>query len=282
MSFSTGPQHNPATQTDVGGVAASGHVASTVGELVDRLGPAPMVLLAVWSHPDDESLLAGGLLAEVARRGGRVVNVNATSGEHGTDDPSSNPPAVLAECRERELGAALDELGVEAPVGLGFEDGSCHLVPDRLGAAAIGTIIDEVEPDAIVSFGPDGVTGHPDHRAIARWTQRAVADRGDVIPLVSAAAAAVWPAFCIERLHSIDAFWPGFPDRSRVDQAVMLDDRLIERKLAALARHASQMARVEEALGPGGFRAVAATEAYRAANPAARRRLSSAVTPLAA
>jgi len=271
-----------ATIQNADGVTASGHMASTVGELVDRLGPSPMVLLAVWSHPDDESLLAGGLLAEVARRGGRVVNVNATSGEHGTDDPVANPPAILAERRERELSAALDELSAESAIRLGFGDGSCDLVPDRLGAEVVGTIIDRVDPDVIVTFGPDGVTGHPDHRSIARWTRRAVADRGDVVPLVTTAAAAAWPAFCIERLESIDAFWPGFPDRAGSDQTVMLDDRLIERKLAALARHASQMAPVEEALGPDGFRAVAATEAYRAANPVARRRLTSAFTPLAA
>ena len=269
-------------QNNAGGVTASGQMASTVGELVDRIGPAPIVLLAVWSHPDDESLLAGGLLAEVARRGGRVVNVNATSGEHGTDDPVANPPAILAERRERELSAALAELSAESAIRLGFGDGSCDLVPDRLGADVVGTIIDRVDPDVIVTFGPDGVTGHPDHRAIARWTRRAVTDRGDLVPLVTTAAAAAWPAFCIERLHSIDAFWPGFPDRTGIDQAVLLDDRLIERKLAALARHDSQMAPLEEALGPDGFRAVAATEAYRAANPAARHRLTSASTPLAA
>lgn len=256
----------------------------TVGELVERLGPAPIVLLAVWSHPDDESFLAGGLLAEVARRGGRVVNVTATSGEGGTDDPVAHPPAALAERRERELGQALDELGAEPAIGLGFGDGSCDLVPERLGAGLVGAIVDQVDPDVIVSFGPDGVTGHPDHRAVGRWTRGAVADRDDRTPLLTTAAAAAWPAHCVERLHSIDAFWPGYPDRDAggFDRIAELDEWLVERKLAALARHASQMAPVEQALGADGFRTVASFEAYRAANPMAHHRLSATFTPLAA
>jgi LmbE family N-acetylglucosaminyl deacetylase len=266
--------------------ATAGHrpgpVTGTVGDLVDRLGPAPVTVLAVWAHPDDESFLAGGFLAEVARRGGRVVNVAATSGEHGTDDPVGNPPAVLAERRERELRAALSELGAEPPVSLGFGDGSCELVPGSLGADIVGDVIDRVDPDVVLSFGPDGVTGHPDHQAVGRWTRRAVAERGDHLPLITTAAAAVWPSWCIEQLDSIGAFWPGFPQRVRFDRSVELDDRLLDRKLAALARHASQMAPVEHALGPDGFRTVASLEAYRAANPAARRHLTSAALSLAA
>jgi len=278
MSF-TAINHDSAGET-------AGHIPApatgTVGDLVDRLGPAPITVLAVWAHPDDESFLAGGFLAEITRRGGRVVNVAATSGEHGTDDPVSQPPAVLAERRERELRAALAELGAEPPVSLGFGDGSCDLVPERLGAAVVGDLVDQVDPDVVLSFGPDGVTGHPDHQAIGRWARRAVAERGDRVPLITAAAAAVWPTWCIERLDSIDAFWPGFPQRVEFDRSVQLDDRLLDRKLAALARHASQMAPVEQALGPDGFRAVASLEAYLAANPAARRHLTSAPVALAA
>ncbi len=245
--------------------------AGTVANLVGRLGSAPTVL-AVWSHPDDESFLAGGLLAQFARMGARVVNVSATSGEHGTEDPVSNPPAALAAIRERELDAALAELGVDPSLLLGFGDGVCERVPDRMGARFVGSIIDRVRPDLIVSFGPDGVTGHPDHQAVARWTRAAVLERDDRIPLITSAAGSVWPAFCIERLHSIGAFRPGYPLATPADDAsvVMLTDDLVDRKLNALDRHASQMVRVREALGDDGFRLVASIEGYRPANVPAR------------
>jgi LmbE family N-acetylglucosaminyl deacetylase len=256
----------------------------SVGRLVDRIGPAPMVLLAVWSHPDDESFLAGGLLSEVARRGGRVVTVAATWGEHGTSDPALHPPAELALLRGRELDEALGVLGAEPAIGLGFGDGTCDRVPERLGAAAVGSIIDRVRPDAVVTFGPDGVTGHPDHCAVGRWTRSAIADRGDRIALVTSAAQSAWPAQYIDRLHTIGAFWPGHPV-SRADAAdvvVRLGDEITDRKLAALGCHASQMGPVEGALGRDGYRLLASTEAYRAANAVARRRLTEGLTPIAA
>lgn len=258
--------------------------ATTLTELVDRLAPTPMTMLAVWSHPDDEAFCAGGLLAEVSRRGGRVVNVSATAGEHGTDDPIAHPPSTLAARRKRELGSALGELGAEPPVHLGLGDGRCDEVPDRLGARLIGTIIDRIAPDVIVSFGPDGVTGHPDHRAVAGWTRQAVADRHDRVPLLATAAAAVWPQTSIDRLGAIGAFWPGYPEREadRPDQVSVLDPWQLDRKLAALGRHSSQMGPVEQALGPDEFRALASVEAYRASNAAAATRLTSAITVSAA
>ncbi len=256
--------------------------AGTLGDVVERFAPHPVTLLAVWSHPDDESLLAGGLLAEVARRGGRIVNVTATSGEHGTDDPEQFPPDRLADRRQHELSAALDELGVGRKIALGFGDGSCDAVPEQLGSGIVGAIIDRIDPDVIVGFGPDGVTGHPDHRAVGRWTRSAVADRGDRLPLVTTAAAAGWPSYCIDRLHGIDAFWPGFPERASADVVGRLDAHLVERKLAALECHASQMGPVRHALGPDGFRTVVSTESYCAANSAARHRLNPMLAPLAA
>jgi LmbE family N-acetylglucosaminyl deacetylase len=263
------------------------HAAATgtIANLVGRLGAAPVVL-AVWSHPDDESFLAGGLLAQLAGMGARVVNVSATSGEHGTDDPANNPPAVLGALRERELDAALAELGVGPSLLLGFEDGACEGAPDLMGTRLVGRIIDRVRPDLILSFGPDGVTGHPDHQAVARWTRAAVDERGDRLPLILSAAADVWPEFCIDHLHSIRAFWPGYPSTApTVDVSVVsLTDESIDRKLAALDRHHSQMVRVREALGTDGFRLLASIEGYRPANFAARELMTGTPerTPIAA
>jgi LmbE family N-acetylglucosaminyl deacetylase len=245
----------------------------TVADLADQLPGGPGVLLAVWAHPDDESFLAAGLMAEVARRGGRVVNVTATLGEQGlTDDHSSES---LASRRGRELDAALAALGVAERAHLGYGDGACARVPDELAARHLGVVIDEIAPDAVIGFVSDGVTGHPDHRAVARWTARALAARGNRIPLLTTAVGATWPDACVQALDGIDAFLPGFPVRRGHpdDVTVRLDDALLRRKLAALSCHASQMGPVRAALGPHGLRRLASVEAYRPANAAARRLL---------
>lgn len=256
----------------------------TVSDLLDRFGPVPLTLLGVWAHPDDESFLAGGLLAEVARRGGTVVVLTATAGEHGTADPVAEPPAVLARRRLDELDTALEAIGGGRAVHLGYGDGDCHRVDERLAAHLVGRVIDDVGPDLIVGFGPDGVTGHPDHIAVGRWTRRAVADRGDTVPLLSTAAADSWHPDGVDRLHSIDAFWPGFPVVASTPQrcTVRLDVEQLARKLAALMSHASQMTPVAAALGPDHLMGITSVESYVAANATAAHHLSQELVPLGA
>ena len=127
-------------------------------------------LMGVWAHPDDEAYLSAGLMAEFRRRGDRVVVVTATLGERGTNDPVAWPPERMAALRRRELRASLAALGVDEHHLLGFADGECHL---QDGTDAVARLVDDIEPDLIVTFGPDGMTGHTDHRAVSRWTTEA-------------------------------------------------------------------------------------------------------------
>jgi LmbE family N-acetylglucosaminyl deacetylase len=245
---------------------------ATPEQIIERLS-RESVVLAIWAHPDDESFLAGGLISAMTDRGARVINVTATSGEHGTPDPEVDPPAILGPRRQRELEAALEVLGVDSQIHLGFGDGACGRVPLRTVAYFLGKIIDRIDPDVVVTFCRVGVTGHPDHRAIGRWVRRAVAQRADRIPLITTAVGAAWPDACVERLHTINVFWPGYPDRTTsdtLDVAVALGDPLVDRKLAALACHGSQMGPVVDALGPTLYRLLASVEAYRPANQTAR------------
>ena len=254
----------------------------SVNDLVDRFGAEPITLLAVWAHPDDESFLAGGLLSEVARRGGRVVTVTATAGEHGIGDSAASSPAAVAARRIVELDAALEVLGGESAIHLGYADGGCGQVTNHLAVHLVGRIIDHVQPDVTLTFGPDGVTGHPDHQAVGHWVRQAVAERGNRVPLITTATASAWHDEGISRLHSIGAFWPGFPELGEHGVAVQLDPELVDRKLTAIACHASQMGPVHEALGPDHLRQIAAVECYVAANRAASRHLSPELELIAA
>jgi LmbE family N-acetylglucosaminyl deacetylase len=103
--------------------------------------------------------------------GHRVVVATATYGEQGTADPVSLPPERLALIRENELVTSLAVVGVWEHRWLGYRDGECADADG--GVASVTQLIADIEPDTILTFGPDGMTGHPDHRAISAWTTAA-------------------------------------------------------------------------------------------------------------
>jgi LmbE family N-acetylglucosaminyl deacetylase len=138
---------------------------------IRQLHPAalPITLLGVWAHPDDEAYLSAALMNRVVSTGGRVVLATATRGElGGTDDPQ-----LLAAVRERELRQAMSIIGVGDVRLLGYADGKCADADFDRAIRAMVALIEEVRPDIIVTFGPDGITHHPDHIAVSGWTTAA-------------------------------------------------------------------------------------------------------------
>jgi LmbE family N-acetylglucosaminyl deacetylase len=137
------------------------------------LGAAtPRSLLAVFAHPDDETFGPGPTLARCADAGIDVHLVCATGGEAATHRAGHEDPAALRRHREGELREAALVLGSRSLELLGFADRALA-ADDPRGAARVATAIRRTRPDAIVTFGPDGVSGHPDHRAVHHWTRRA-------------------------------------------------------------------------------------------------------------
>lgn len=132
-------------------------------------------ILFVAAHPDDEIFTAAGILGAAVRNGQRVACVSATRGEQGVQDESRWPAAQLADIRTKELEASLAVLDVKEYWWLPFMDGKCVEVDEVEAVGALREIIHEFKPDTILTFGPDGLTGHSDHQAVSRWTQQAVA-----------------------------------------------------------------------------------------------------------
>ena len=132
--------------------------------------PEIRTLLGVWAHPDDEAYLSSALMSSVRGAGGRVVVATATRGELGTSDPEAWPPDRLAQVREQELLESLAVIDVTEHEWLGHSDGSLPQVPHASGVGQVASLLDRYRPDTVVTFGPDGFTGHPDHRAVSRWT----------------------------------------------------------------------------------------------------------------
>ncbi len=140
-------------------------------------------ILGVWAHPDDESFVAGGLLAAAAQNGQTVACVTATKGEAGVRDIVKYPPATLGETRAAELQTALGILGVPRHSWLGYADGHCNEATEADAVAQLLALIGQYRPDSIVTFGPDGLTGHDDHRMVSRWAGLA-ADAAAVRPRI--------------------------------------------------------------------------------------------------
>lgn len=145
-------------------------------------------LLAVFAHPDDETFRPGGTLALLARRGVCVHVLTATRGQAGS---RSDPPLCTLEelpvVRERELYCACAALGLEPPQLLEYEDGKLAEADPEKITAQILAAVSEIRPQVLITFGPDGLSGHPDHVAIGQCAAEAYA-RSDGIAALYALA----------------------------------------------------------------------------------------------
>jgi LmbE family N-acetylglucosaminyl deacetylase len=225
-------------------------------------------LLGIWAHPDDEAYLSAGLMALVTSSGGHVAVRTATAGEHGSADPRRRGTRALAALRRRELRGSLAAVGVRDHLVAGLPDGGCADLPDEDGIELAGGWIDAARPDVVVTFGPDGFTGHPDHQAVSRWTTAAWEARGRTGRLLYAT---VTPAFHARwaDVNERVGLWDGpAPCTAETDLALQVDCRpVLERKMAALRAHRSQTRPLLDAVGEATFREWWSIESFVAAEP---------------
>jgi LmbE family N-acetylglucosaminyl deacetylase len=156
----------------------------------------PLRLMCIFAHPDDESLGTGGTLAKYAAEGIETYVICATLGERGWQgEPKDYPgPMALGKLREAELRGACQALGVSRVQLLGYIDGDLDQADVRQATARIVRHLREIRPQVVITFGPDGAYGHPDHIAICQLTTGAI---------VAAAAPDVdaLPPHCVSKLY---------------------------------------------------------------------------------
>ena len=133
-------------------------------------------LLAVTAHPDDESFLFGGALATWAARGERAGLLCLTDGQAGrTGDLVES--AGLGAVRREEMGRAASVLGIPVLMQPGLMDGGLDEYGDERGAALVAGLASEFGADVLLTFGPEGASGHADHKCCWRWTMAAAGER---------------------------------------------------------------------------------------------------------
>jgi LmbE family N-acetylglucosaminyl deacetylase len=230
----------------------------------------PLTLMAVHAHPDDESSSTGGILARYSDDGVQTVVVTCTNGELG-DAPGGIKPgeaghdeAEVARIRRDELERACETLGVAHLEMLGYHDSGmvdwehkdrpdafCNVAVDD-AAERLADLFERYRPDVVVTYDELGGYDHPDHVHASRVTMAAVARTG--IPRKAYFTAfrrstfAKFRAVLEEQGIDLSQFPQPDPEQVRMMDAVearittVVDvSRVVERKSAALATHASQL-----------------------------------------
>ncbi|TIC88890.1 PIG-L family deacetylase [Nocardioides sp. GY 10113] len=227
----------------------------------------PRSLLGLWAHPDDESYLSAGLMQRTLQAGGRVTVVALTDGEAGFGDDDPRTLAERRALRRAELGTAMAAIGVTDIRFLGHPDGSLSEVPAAGVVDRLVEIAREVRPDVVVTFGPDGITGHDDHVTAGRLAADAWRAWGHG-ELWQAAKTDAW----LDEwrvLHDELGIWmteepTGVPE-DEIAAVLDLTPAELNRKRAALGGHASQSDVVAAAMGEPVYRRWIAQEAFRRA-----------------
>jgi LmbE family N-acetylglucosaminyl deacetylase len=207
-------------------------------------------LVAVVAHPDDEALIAGGTLALAADAGTPTGVVSLTRGELGPVAPGSlRDGETLPVARARELDASARELGIAWARCLRHPDGELASVDGVAASRELAEILRPHAPAVLLTFGEDGIYGHPDHvatRAIVAAAARLLAPRPALLE-------AVWPPELVPDLVAAAAarglpvdLW-GLPPRAfgaplRMPVAAIDVRPVMTRKLRAVRAHRTQLA----------------------------------------
>ena len=190
-------------------------------------------LLAIFAHPDDETFRPGGTLALLARHGVKVHLLTFTHGEAGS---CGEPPLCTSDelpiVRERELRCACAALGIEPPHLLDYPDS--HLTeadPERV-IAEILAVVRQIRPKVLLSFGPDGLSGHPDHILVGQLAAEAFHRIEEIAALYTVAVPqSLSQSLNMRQVHPV-------PDETI---ALSVDVSSVwETKLAAMRCHATQ------------------------------------------
>ena len=209
--------------------------------------------VAIFAHPDDESLACGGTLARLSDIGVRVVVICATRGERGSvADPALVPDGDLGAVRTKELQDAAAVLGVSEVVLFDEPDGDLRWVHYPQFDRQLARTVESFAPDFVITFAEDGLYWHLDHVGLHERTYDVVASLGAAAPslyyvtmpkgamrqIVEAAVQKGWAP-------QDSTFWGITPDAFGVaakPPSLTVDVRdWVPRKLAALRCHRTQL-----------------------------------------
>jgi len=186
-------------------------------------------MLACFAHPDDEAFTASGVLAASTARGVQVRLMCATCGEEGDiRQPGVATRETLGQVRHAELRRSCQVLGLQEPIMLGYRDSGWGDSPAQYHPAAfvqapsvqvVQRLVEEIrrfKPHIVLTFEPDGVSGHKDHKAISHHTTAAVHVAGDPTAFPEQVQAGLFPH------HPLRLFYVARLQGHRLHRATLL------------------------------------------------------------
>lgn len=188
----------------------------------------PRTLLAVFAHADDEQVISP-LLARYAREGVRVHLALATDGQKGVREHAGIPAGdALATVRAAEARCACEKLGIEPPTLIGLEDGALHAQQNaRVLLERVAQLVADLAPEVVITWGPDGVTGHPDHRMVSNIVTQVIQRGGPE----AGRPQLYYAGLSGERLAALEG--KGSPAGSGIPQGIaVVDDRYLPVRIA--------------------------------------------------
>jgi bacillithiol biosynthesis deacetylase BshB2 len=192
-------------------------------------------ILLVFAHPDDESFGVAGTVKKYTQQGVPVDLVCATRGEKGSRlDVPANIDTGTA--REAELRAAAAIMGIRDIYLLGYTDGELDQANEDEVINKIADIMRRVEPEIVITFGPDGISGHSDHMAIGNAATRA-------FERLSAAESEPRKLYYVTIAESAVPNADDFGVATRPDEEVTISVDIsdyLDSKIQAIAAHRSQ------------------------------------------
>ena len=141
----------------------------------------PLTLATILAHPDDETFGVGGTLIRYTDEGIVCHSLSLTRGEAGQSGPPGTaaiPKDRLGELRAAELAESGRRMGLASATALTYPDGALATVPAETVIRDIVRWLRATRPDVVITWGPDGGYGHPDHIAAGELTLRAIALAG--------------------------------------------------------------------------------------------------------
>ncbi len=203
--------------------------------------------LTIVAHPDDESFLFAGTTLKLEEEGKTVAVICATNGEKGADRLERKlTEEQMAQIRIKEMERACNILHCECTPFNKYPDGGLHKSNFQKLVKELVDAIERYQPQIIMTFGPEGVSGHNDHITIGQAATEASLKANHKVKEVWLAS---MPASSIDAFndhlakrkvhhtHYKDKELMGVPD----EKLLKIDiSKYTEKKLEALKAHESQ------------------------------------------
>src|SRR5581483_147824 len=196
-------------------------------------------LVCVFAHPDDESFGPGGTIAKFSKKY-NVYILSATKGDAGQ---SSIRSKNLGEVRSEELKKAAKILGVKKVYFLGFKDGTLNNNIYHKLASKIEEKLKILKPEIVLTFEPQGISGHIDHITISMVTMFAV----QKLKFIKEVWQHCRPQGYDKFIKNYFIYFPKGYKKSQIQKVVKTND-VWEKKLEAMRAHKSQAADFERVL----------------------------------